>query len=263
MNETNHPIFTRAIVRPPAPNFAEGLTSQNLGVPSFEKALEQHAAYCVALRACGLDLVELAPDPAFPDSTFVEDVAVLIPEAAIITRPGAASRAGEVDVIREPLTRFYNRMYAIQPPRTLDGGDICEAGKHFFIGVSERTNVAGAVQLAEILANEGYTSDLVDIRNTSGILHLKSGLTYLGDQTLVVIDALADNPVFRDFQLVNAPVGEEYAANSVRVNEYVLLAAGFPRLQEMLESAGFQPLVLEMSEFQKMDGGLSCLSLRF
>jgi dimethylargininase len=207
--------------------------------------------------------VELTPDTTFPDSTFVEDAAVLTPEAAILTRPGAPSRMGEVDAIREILTRFYHRMYAIQAPGTLDGGDICEAGQHFFIGISERTNVAGAVQLAEILAKEGYSTDLVDIRTTPGILHLKSGIAYLGDRTLALIGALADNPVFRDYQQLRVLPGEEYAANCVRVNDFVLTAAGFPGMQKALENSGFQPLPLEMSEFQKMDGGLSCLSLRF
>lgn len=263
MKESNHPTFTHAIVRPPAENFCDGLTTQDLGIPTYKTALEQHAAYCDALRACGLDLVELPADPAFPDAEFVEDAAILIPEAAILTRPGAASRAGEVESIRETLTRFYHRMYLIQAPGTVDGGDICEAGRHFFIGISERTNVAGAVQLAEILAGEGYTTDLIDIRGTPGILHLKSGLSYLGDETLVVIDALADNPVFRDFRLLPVLPKEAYAANCVRVNDFVLVPAGFPGLQKTLDDAGFQSLPLQMSEFQKMDGGLSCLSLRF
>lgn len=261
--ETDHPTFTRAITRKPAPNFAAGLTTQDLGVPSYEDALNQHAAYCTALRRCGLTLTELEADPAHPDSTFVEDAAVLTSGCAVLTLPGADSRKGEVASIRDVLIRFYQRLYAIQAPGTLDGGDICEAGKHFFIGISERTNVAGAVQLAEILAREGYTTDLVDIRGVPGILHLKSGISYLGGRTLVVIDALAPNSLFRDYELLRVPTGEEYAANCVRINDYVLTAAGFPGFQAMLEAAGYLPLPLDMSEYQKMDGGLSCLSLRF
>ncbi|MDI6694431.1 MAG: hypothetical protein QME21_05235 [Anaerolineales bacterium] len=264
-NESNRtkPTFTRAIVCKPAVNFAEGLTTQSLGVPSYEKALEQHAAYCAALRQCGLELIELPADASYPDSTFVEDTAILTPHCAILTHPGALSRQGEVDRVRDVLIHYYSRIYAIQPPGTLDGGDICEAGRHFFIGVSQRTNEAGALQLAEILAGEGYTSELIDIRRTPGILHLKSGIAYLGDRQLAVIQALANHPAFREYELLELPLGEEYAANCVLVNEYVLMAAGYPRFQKILVEAGHRLILLEMSEYQKMDGGLSCLSLRF
>ena len=263
MLEKTHPIFTRAITRKPSHNFANGLTTQALGEPSYEKAMQQHTAYCDALRRCGLELIELDADPAYPDSTFVEDVAVLTANSAILTLPGAFSRKGEVGPIRDVLIKYYHRLYAIQEPGTLDGGDICEAGRHFFIGISERTNVSGAVQLAEILAREEYTSDLVDIRGVPEILHLKSGIAYLGDHCLALIDSLAGNPVFRAYHRLAVPAGEEYAANCVRVNDYVLTADGFPGFRDLLESAGFKPLLLDMSEYQKMDGGLSCLSLRF
>lgn len=258
-----HPTFTRAIVRSPASNFSSGQTTQNYGAPDYALALEQHAAYCQALRKCGLDLIELEADHAYPDSTFVEDTAVLTAEFGLLTNPGHSSRRGEIDSIRETLIRQFSRLYSIQPPGTLDGGDICEAGSHFFIGISERTNVAGGVQLSEILGREGYTTDLVDIRAVPGILHLKSGLTYLGGNQLVVIEALAGLPVFRDYERIIPPQDEEYAANCVRVNDYVLTADGFPKFREMLETANYRLLLLNMSEFRKMDGGLSCLSLRF
>src|SRR5207247_6066954 len=135
---------------------------------------------------------KLAPDPSFPDSTFVEDAAVLTRHGAIVTRPGAPSRAGEVASIRKALSDFYPSLFSIQPPGTLDGGDLCEAGNHFFIGISERTNERGAQQLAERLGSFGYTASLVDIRGVSHILHLKSGLAYLGDNRLVVTEALAN-----------------------------------------------------------------------
>ena len=140
---------------------------------------------------------------------------------------------------------------------------ICEAGAHFFIGVSARTNEEGARQLAGFLAQEGFTSSLVDIRGVPGILHLKSGLTYLGDNRLVLIDALADRPAFQGYEIIRVEPGENYAANCVRVNDYVLLAAGYPALEAALRHLGYPVLRLEMSEYQKMDGGLSCLSLRF
>ena len=190
-------MFTRAVVRPPGTNFAEGLTTVELGAPDYQLALAQHAAYCAALAKCGLALTVLPADERFPDSTFVEDTAVLTPERAVITRPGAASRAGETARIRETLKAFYRAFDIIKAPGALDGGDICEAANHFFIGLSARTNEAGARQLAEFLAAAGYASSCVDIRGAPGILHLKSGLTYLGDNNLIVIDALAGHEAFR------------------------------------------------------------------
>jgi dimethylargininase len=257
------PAFTRAIVRPPGSNFAAGLTTQELGAPSLEKALQQHAAYCQALRRCGLELTELPADPDYPDSTFVEDTAILTSRGAILARPGAASREGEVQAMRPVLAVFYHHLAQIAPPGTLDGGDICEAGEHFFIGLSERTNEAGAQQLAAFLAGLGYTSALVDIHGVPGILHLKSGIASLGDGRLALIDALAGHPAFRGYDVIRLDPHENYAANCVRVNDYLLTAAGYPHFHRALEGAGYQLLVLDMSEYQKMDGGLSCLSLRF
>ncbi len=256
-------MYQRAIVRKPTANFAAGLTTQNLGVPSFELALAQHAAYCEALRACGLSLIELEGDDRFPDATFVEDTAVLTPRCAVLARPGAPTRLGEVESVRDVLIHHFPCLYAIQPPGTLDGGDVCQADDHFFIGVSRRTNREGAEQLAEILEREGYTYSLVDIREKVGILHLKSGIAYLGEGKLVIVPELSGHHAFRGYELWHVPAGEEYAANCVLVNGRVLIAAGFPRFQAMLEQGGCEVLPLDVSEFRKMDGGLSCLSLRF
>ena len=260
-------MFSRAIVRIPGSNFADGLTTVDLGVPSFDEALRQHARYCDALRECGLSLTVLDPDLRHPDSTFVEDAAIITPHAAIFTRPRAASREGEVAAIRPVIERFYSRTFAIDSPGTVDGGDICEAEEHFFIGISLRTNEAGAHQLAAHLKAFGYTASTIDIRAMTTILHLKSGISYIGDNTLVVMEEMADNPRFNAefarFNLLRVTPAESYAANCVRVNHRVLIAEGFPHLRDELIARGFNPLVLNMSEFQKMDGGLSCLSLRF
>ncbi len=255
--------FQRAIVRPPGASFANGLTTAGLGAPDLTKAIEQHELYCEALVSLGLDLTRLPPDPAFPDSTFVEDTAVLLGDRAVLTRPGAESRAGEVKAIAEALAPFFPLLRAIEPPGTLDGGDVCEAGEHAFIGISRRTNEAGARQLAEIFAEAGKTTDLVDIRETRAILHLKSGSAHLDENRLVAIEELADREVFRRWELVRVPPGEEYAANCVRVNDSILVPAGFPGLEAKLRALGYATHALAMSEFQKMDGGLSCLSLRF
>ena len=255
--------FRKAIVRPPAENFAEGLTTVALGAPDFGKALAEHQAYCGALEALGVELVRLPPDADFPDSTFVEDAALIVPRGAVLTRPGAPSRAGEVESIGRALAPYFPQIRAIVPPGTLDGGDICEAGGHWFIGVSQRTNEEGARQLARFLAADGVTTSFVDIRGVPGILHLKSGIAWLSGRRIVVIDSLRSDPAFADWEMVGVDPEEDYAANCVRVNDAILFAKGFPRLERRISNLGYRPLVLDMSEFQKMDGGLSCLSLRF
>jgi len=261
-------MFKRAITRVPGSNYEDGLTTVDLGVPDYQKTLVEHQNYLSALRQCGLTLTELPADLRFPDGTFVEDTAVLLAEtaaqpAAILTRPGAESREGEVSEMKQSLQQFFPELAEIIAPGTLDGGDICEAGSHFFIGLSLRTNEAGGQQLAKWLSTKGYTSSFVDIKQTQGILHLKSGISYIGDNRLVVIDSLAAHPAFKGFELVRVANGEEYAANCIRVNDFILIAAGFPKLESTLRTLGYKLIVLEMSEFQKMDGGLSCLSLRF
>ena len=255
-------MFTKAIVRLPSANFATGLTSVDMGTPDQGLALEQHEAYCAALERCGLTLTRLEADPHYPDSTFVEDTAVLTERCAILTRPGAPSRAGETEVISEVLSLFYPSILSIQRPGTLDGGDVCQAGDHFFIGVSARTNESGAHQLADRLALFDYTSSFVDIRDMNDILHLKSGLAYLGDNRLVVVDAAREARRVSSYDLVRVHVGDEYAANCVLINDYVLVAARHPAIEEKLQTLGYKTIVLNVSEFQKMDGGLSCLSLR-
>ena len=268
-------MFTRAIVRPPAPNFSEGLTTSGLGTPNFERAVEQHAAYSAALEQCGVTVTRLEPDPNYPDSTFVEDTAILTERCAVIARPGAHSRRGEVMNMRGVVADFYSArpsqrvrpLLSIEAPGTLDGGDVCQAGNHFFIGLSERTNEAGAQQLAELLAPFGYSSSYIDIRKVDGLLHLKSGLAYLGDNRLVVSlaleCALPQGRATAPYEIVRVSAEEQYAANCVRVNECVLIAAGYESFARTLSELGYQTIALDMSEFQKMDGGLSCLSLRF
>src|SRR5262245_18395437 len=202
-------------------------------MPIYPTALQQHEQYCIALKQCGLALTLLEPDPDYPYSTFVEDTAVLTPRTAILARPGAPSRMGEAARMRDVLTQFYPDLQSIHPPGTLDGGDICEADKHFFISISERTNEAGAEQLAALLGGAGYTSTYVDIRGISDLLHLKSGLAYLGDR-LPVAAGLADREEFRDYELVRPQAGEEYATNCLLVNDYLLIAAGYPALETLV-----------------------------
>ncbi len=279
-------VFSKAIVRPPSRTFAEGLTTAGLGAPDYHRALEQHAAYGAALEECGLELIRLEADERHPDSCFVEDAAVIAESSAdyadsksddlraarmqaILTRPGAPSRQEEVVSMRSELARLFPSLCEIRSPGTLDGGDVCEAGPHFFIGISERTNEDGARELAEILTTYGYTSSFVDIRThardarATSLLHLKSGVAYLRDKTLVITDTLAYREEFHEYDLLRVEPGEEYAANCIEVNGRVLIAAGHPHFAKKLCELGYETMELEMSEFQKMDGGLSCLSIRW
>jgi dimethylargininase len=252
-----------AIVRKPTPNFGNGLTTSNLGAPNYELALQQHQAYCEALQMCGLALTHLEPNERHPDATFVEDTAVLFKGCAVVTVPGAASRVGEVETVAPALTRFFTYIEWIQVPGTIDGGDVCEADDQYFVGISERTNEAGAVQLKKLLASFGYGCTFVDIRGVADILHLKSGLAYLGDNRLSVVDSLAARDEFRRYELIRVNAGEEYAANCIRINDSILMAKGYPQFAATLAGLGYKTIQLEITEFQKMDGGLSCLSLRF
>jgi len=255
--------FSHAIVRLPGGNFTDGLTSSGLGIPDLTKTRDQHTRYRETLANCGLSLRVEAEDLRFPDSTFVEDTAILTPECAVVTCPGAASRRGEVDAICPVLLEYFNEVHVIQPPGTLDGGDVCDADGHYFIGVSDRTNENGARQLADILAGYDHSANLIDITLKPGLLHLKSGLAWLGDKHLAVIPALASEPHLSRYEFVLVPEGEEYAANCLLVNDQILVAKGYPKFTRAIEVLGHPVLKLDMSEFRKMDGGLSCLSLRF
>jgi dimethylargininase len=254
--------FTHALVRTPASTFAGGITSSGLGPPDLSLALEQHEAYCRSLADLGLSLHRLPPDPKFPDSTFVEDAAIVTSRGVILTRPGAPSRAGEVTAMGAALGRWFPEVDRITAPGTVDGGDVCEAGDHFFIGLSHRTNDEGAAQLAAWLKARGFGSSLIDIRGIPEILHLKTGLSWLGGRRLIAWREIAGHEAFRGWEVVEVPRGEEYAANCILVNGSFLVPSGFPRTAVLLRGQG-RVLELEMSEYRKMDGGLSCLSVRW
>jgi dimethylargininase len=256
-------LFTRAIVRPPAATFAAGITSSRLGPPDLALALDQHEAYCRTLERLGLSLVRLPPDPGFPDSTFVEDAAIVTNRGAILTRPGAPSRAGEVTALGAALGQWFPDLERITAPGTVDGGDVCEAGEHFFIRVSDRTNAEGAAQLAAWLAAHGFGSSTIDLREVPGLLHLKTGLAWLGGRRLLAVGGVAGHEALEGWDVVRVPDGEEYAANCIRVNDVMLVAGGFPETAALLRGLGHDVAAIDMSEYQKMDGGLSCLSVRW
>ncbi|RMH70644.1 MAG: amidinotransferase [Gemmatimonadetes bacterium] len=251
--------FTKAIVRTPAPTFAAGLTTVSLGTPDYDQMLDQHRAYVQALRDFGLNVTVLDPLPAFPDAHFVEDVAVIVPEVAVITRPGAASRLGEVEYI-EPVLRPYRTLAYIQAPGTLDGGDVLVVADQVFVGLSKRTNQAGAQQLLDILRPYGYRGELIPIPTG---LHLKANVNYVGQNTLLLTASFAEQQAFAGFRHLILPEEEAYAANTLLINGYLLTPAGFPQTRALLQSLNMPLLPLAMSEAHKMDGGLTCLSLRF
>lgn len=253
---------THALVRPPAATFAQGLTASAEGPPDHGLALEQHAGYCAALTECGVEVVSLPADAEHPDSTFIEDTAVITPRGAIIARPGAPSRRGETAAVAEALLRMCEIVATISEPGTLDGGDVCEVGDRYLIGLSERTNRAGAEQLVRALVSLGYRTTTVDIGGIPGLLHLKTGLAWLGERRLLAWPELAEQAALRGYEVVTVSEQERYAANCVQVNGRILVPAGYPETAERLAGLGCQILPLEMSEFRKMDGGVSCLSLR-
>jgi dimethylargininase len=255
--------FRHAITRLPANTFSQGISSSKLGQPDIDLAIVQHQSYVSALSKAGLDCLVLPASPEFPDSVFVEDTAVVTRDFAVISRPGADSRRGEIIEMTVELEKFFQNIEQIQAPGMLDGGDICMADNHFFIGISNRTNPAGAQQLADIVNKYGFTSKFIDIRQLAGILHLKSSVNYLGEETLLLDPRMQNHPALQRFRRLVVPADEVYSANCLRVNEIVLVPDGFPGTLEILDKAGFLVVVVDVSEYQKMDGGLSCLSLRW
>jgi dimethylargininase len=251
--------FTRAIVRVPGPDAGEGLTTAELGRPDFSRLLAQHAAYVEALHSLGLEVTVLPASPGYPDAYFVEDTAVVTSEVAVITRPGAPSRRGEIVSI-EPALAAHKPIVRIEPPGTLDGGDVLFAAGRFFIGLTDRTNEAGAGQLGRIVAAHGHPWTAVPVE--SG-LHLKSSVNTLGGVNLAVTPDFSSRKEFRGYDLLVLDPGEEYAANVLWINGTLLIPAGSPRARQKYERLGLPILEIETSEMRKMDGGLTCLSLRF
>jgi dimethylargininase len=251
--------FTTAITRKPAKTCAGGLTTSNFGPPDYDLVSRQHNAYVAALRKFGLGVIELAEEPDFPDAHFVEDTAVVTPDVAVIANLGAAPRRGEESSIK-PVVAKYRRTEHIKAPGTLDGGDVLMVGKHFFIGISERTNHAGAEQLGDILELNGYTWEPILV---GAGLHLKSSVNYVGNNTLIVTAGFANHPSLDGYDKIIVDAQETYAANTLWINDHLLVPAGFPNTRKNLEQLDLKIIELEMSEVRKMDGGLTCLSLRF
>jgi dimethylargininase len=235
-----------------------GITRANLSKPDYELALEQHREYVEALESAGLEVLTLPPIPEHPDAHFVEDTAVVTPRVAVISRPGAESRRGEEETI-EPVLARHRPVLRIEEPGTLDGGDVLATEGVFFVGISERTNEDGARQLGEILERSGLKWRAVPVREG---LHLKSGASYLGANTLLVNDSLAGAGEFEGFNRITVAGTEQGAASTLTINDVLFVPSGFPKTTAKLKEAGYSPVELNVSEMQKMDGGLTCLSIR-
>lgn len=250
-------MLRHALVRWPGGNFCDGVTTADLGRPDLATALAQHEAYCSALRDAGLAVTVLEADPIYPDGCFVEDTAVVLAHCAVITLPGAPSRQGEEQAI-EAVLADHRPIRRIESPGTLEGGDVLRIGQQLFVGLSDRTNQAGADQLAAIAAEGGYTVTCAVVRD---VLHLKTAVTAVNDHTLIAAGAMADEGAFADFDVLRTPSDETYAANCLRVNDRLLAPAGFDGVRDLLDATGQTVCEVPVGEFRKMDGGLTCLSL--
>lgn len=253
-----------AIVRKPARSMVEGITTGMFSTekPVYEKALLQHAAYVSALQELGVEVLVLEPLEHYPDSCFVEDPAVVMKECAIVTNSPAPSRHGEKQEIIAALEKYYSpeQIFALTPPGNMEGGDVLQVGKQFYIGLSERTNAEGVRQFSDIVAPFGYSVTAVPV--TEG-LHLKDFAVYLDQRDLLVSEAMNNQEAFADFDRFVVPREELYAINSLWINGTVLVSKGNPITQKHIETMGYPVKVVDTDEFKKIDGSLTCLSLRF
>lgn len=253
-------MFKQLIVKKTGKSYLNGLTTSDLGEPNYSKLLTQHDAYIAALEMCDVAIKVLPTSEDYPDSTFVEDTAVLTSNFAVITNPGAKSRNGEAKEMEQTLKEFYSDIHYINAPGTLDGGDVLQIDRNFYIGISDRTNEDGANQLKSIVESSGYKATIVPLKE---FFHLKSGVSYLGNNLIVAAGEFVEHPVFAQYQKIIVPPEEEYSANCIRVNDFVIFPKGFEKTKKQLNDAGYKTIEVDMTEFQKHDGGLSCLSLRF
>lgn len=253
-------MFTNAIVRLPSSLIKDGITTASLGKPDYILALKQHSDYTETLIKLGLVVDVLPANELFPDSTFIEDVALCTKTIAVITNPGAKSRNGETEGMQQFLSTYFNTIERIISPGTVEAGDIMMVGDHFFIGISGRTNNEGADQMIKILKNHGYSGSKVILNK---MLHLKSGVSYLENNIMLVCGEFIDNVAFKEYDRIVIDEDESYAANSLWINGKVLVPEGFPKTRAKIEEAGFETVPVDVTEFRKVDGGLSCLSLRF
>ncbi len=224
-----------------------------------ERAAAQHHAYWQALESLGCRVLSLPAQDAMPDAVFVEDVAIVLDEVAIMTRPGAESRRAEGASVAEVLMR-YRSLRAIEAPGTLDGGDVLRVGRTIYVGQSARSNADGIEQLRTFVAEFGYTVQGVPTREC---LHLKSAVTQVADDTLLIQPEWVDRAVFAGYRLMDIDPDEPHAANALRIGSGVVYPACFPRTQRRMADAGIDISAVDLSELQKAEGATTCCSLVF
>ena len=252
--------FNRAIVRTPARSVVDGLRAGDRCNPTYDGVKAEHDAYVVALEAAGVIVTILPPLEPFPDSTFVEDPALVFSEGAILLRPGAPSRAGEVQEIAPSLRAMFETVIEL-PTGFADGGDVLVTPDRIMVGLSDRTDCTGAQALAACLFEFGRDSAIVE--TPDDVLHFKSACSLLDEETILCARQPGESGVFDGFRQILTPDGEEAAANALRVNDVVLVGSGFPRTIEQLDGLGYKVVPVPTSEIGKIDAGLSCMSLRW
>jgi len=247
-----------AITREVSPRFDECERTCIARVPiDVGIARSQHGAYVRALRALGCEVIELPAEPDLPDSVFVEDIALVLPEAAVITRPGADSRKPERDSVASALAPYRPLLHIVAPAR-LDGGDVLVLGRMLYVGLSTRSGPAAIAQLNDLLGGFGYTAVGVEVR---GCLHLKSAVTALGDDALLVNPDRVDVSRFEGFECIEVDPAEPDAANCLPVGGSVICSAAYPRTREKLERLGYRVVAIALDELAKAEGAVTCCSL--
>lgn len=259
MKKSTH--FTHAISRTPSKSIVDGLRAVDLGVPDYDTLMRHHESYVAALRSTGSKVMVLPALEAFPDGVFVEDTALCLQELAVVMRPGAPSRLGEAAAMRPTLEAMYSIVAQIEGPGFIEGGDILMSEHEILVGLSDRTTQEGVDELAEILAPFGYNVRVV--QTPPGVLHFKTDCSLLDANTILSTPALDAARCFEGYVVIHTAEGESACANSIRYNDLVLMPAGFPKTRVRVEAAGFIVREIGNSEAAKVDGGLSCMSLRF
>lgn len=253
--------FTHAIGRKPSASIIEGLRAVDTGTPDLELFQSHHANYVKALRSTGAEVQVLDALEAYPDSVFVEDAALCLPELAIIMRPGAPTRLGEANEMAPDLKGYYTNVHQINGPGFIEGGDILVTEREIVVGKSARTNSDGVAELKNIVSQYGY--QLREVQTPQDVLHFKTDCSLLDEETILSTRRLARSGCFEGYRVLHVAEGEEACANSIRFNNLVIMPHGFDKTAEMLDQAGFEICQIGNTEAAKLDGGMSCLSLRF
>ena len=247
-----------AITREVSPRFDDcEITHIDRSPIDIEIARAQHREYTQALRDVGCEVIELPPEADLPDSVFVEDTAVILPEVAVITRPGAESRRPETESIIHPVG-MYRELLFIQEPGTVDGGDVLVLEKDIFVGMSRRSNQAAVDQMNALLGKFGYQTQGVELHDC---LHLKSAVTGVDAKTLLINPNWVDVHHFANFDLIEVDPAEPYAANCLRVNGGIIFPEAFPKTRAKLEARGYQVRTVPVDELAKAEGAVTCCSL--